>query len=370
MFDRPPRLAAVATAVPPHVLPQPEARAQAARIFGRTGRLEERLLSVFDHTGIETRHGVMPLDWFLEPRDFAERNRLYQEHANRLAIEATEKALAHAGVTPEEIDHVVFVSTTGLATPSLDAHLSNALGFRPDVARSPLWGLGCSGAVAGLARAAAFACAQTTARVLLVAVEICTLNFQPEDPSPRNVVGSALFGDGAAAVVIEGADATRARPKSARNGAGPALEILGSGSHLWRDSMRVMGWDFDAHGLHLVLSRDIPTIVQDCFRPALDRFLAREGLAFGDVNHVIAHPGGVRVLDALEAALGRARGSLVQAREILRTFGNMSSPTCLFVLERALAADTIAPGEKALVAALGAGFCAEFVLARRPHAGD
>ncbi len=357
MFDHPPRLTAVGTAVPPHVLSQPEARARAQRVFGRTGRFEERLLAVFDHSGIETRHGVMPFDWYMEPRSFAERNRLYAEHATDLGRAATERALERARLAPPDLDLVVFVSTTGLATPSLDVHLANALGFRSGIARTPLWGLGCSGAVAGLARAAAFARAEPTARVLLVAVEICSLNFQPDDPSPKNLVGSALFGDGAAAVVIEGA-ASSNRPG--------ALDLVAAGSLLWPDSTQVMGWEFDEHGLHLVLSRDIPTIVRDCFRPVLDRFLAGLELSVHDVDHVLAHPGGVRVLDALEEALERAPGSLRHAREILRGFGNMSSPTCLFVLERALAAGEIAPGDTALVAALGAGFSAEFVLARRP----
>lgn len=358
-------MTAVATAVPPHVVAQKDAREQAARVFRRAGGFESRWLEVFDRAGIETRRSVMPFEWFLESHGFAERNRLYGEHALALGAEAAGRALGRAGLTPGQVDHIVFVSTTGLSTPSIDAHLANRLGFSQHVSRTPLWGLGCSGAVAGLGRAAAFARAEPRARILLVAVELCTLNFQSGDSSPRNVIGSALFADGAAAVVVEGAEA-----RSADMSAAPerSLELLGSGSTMWRDSTDVMGWTFDEQGLHLVLSRDIPEIVRTCFRPALERFLTSLDVRFADVDHVVAHPGGVRVLDALEEALDMPQGALVEPRDILRMLGNMSSPTCFFVLERVLDGDGIAPGERAILAALGAGFSAEFVLARRPVA--
>ena len=364
----PPRLVSVATALPDHVATQADARALAARMFAEGLDPEDRrLIGVFDSSGIETRHFCMPLDWYAEVRSFGEMNARYLEHALALASRASLRALERAGLGPADVDHVVFVSSTGLSTPSVDARLANVVGFRSDVRRTPIWGLGCAGGAAGIARARDFALADPGARVLLVALELCSLTFQRRDLDRRNLVAAALFADGAAAAVIAGA----ASPARATNGNGVtnggavhSLELVASRSMLWPDTLDVMGWDVDERGLHVIFSRDIPTIVRDWVRPNLDEFLASNGMSLAQLTHVVAHPGGPKVLAAYGEALGLPPEAFRHAREVLRACGNMSSPTCLFVLERALAAGDIRAGDTAVLAALGPGFSSELVLMR------
>jgi alkylresorcinol/alkylpyrone synthase len=354
-----PRLIALGTAVPAHVLSQAEARAGIGALFEERLGGGSRLLDVFANARIAERRVCMPLEWYLEKHDFAEKNALYVEHAVRLAAAATEQALAVAGLTPVDVDHVLYVSSTGLATPSIDALVANQLGFRSDVRRTPVWGLGCAGGAAGVARARDFARADPSARVLLVALELCSLTFQRDDHSKRNLIAAALFGDGAAAALVVGADAP-----GAPAGAPRALEVLASSSTLWKGTRDIMGWDVDADGLTVVLSRDLPSFVRREVRPSLLPFLERQGLALADIAHMVAHPGGVKVLEAWADALDLPSTTLRHAHAVLHDRGNMSSPSCLFVLERFLAAGEIGAGELALLSALGPGFSAEFVLLR------
>jgi len=361
-----PRLRAVAHAAPPHVVRQDDARGLFARLFPG---VEPRLLAVFANARIEERRTCMPLEWYGEPHPFGERNARWIEHATALGAQAAERALERAGLAPGDVDHVVFVSTTGFATPSIDARLANVLGFRTDVRRTPVWGLGCAGGAAGLAHARDFALADPRARVLLVAVELCSLSFQHGDHSRRNVVAASLFADGAAAAVVCGAAADGAdAPVRPGTDAGVAIELVDARSNLWPGTEDVMGWDVDGDGLHVVFSRDIPTLVRERLRPALEALLVRHGLGLGDVRHLVMHPGGAKVLDALADALELGPDALRHAVEVLRRYGNMSSPTCLYVLERALVAGDVRPGDHALLAALGPGFVTEAVLLRGARA--
>ncbi|MGE5177220.1 MAG: type III polyketide synthase [Hyphomicrobiales bacterium] len=323
----------------------------------------DRLLTVFDNAGIETRRVCMPLAWYAEEHTFGERNDLYLEHGLDLSAAAIVAALDRAAIAPEDVDHVVFVSSTGVSTPSLDASLANRLGFRRDVRRTPIWGLGCAGGAAGLARAREFALAAPGSRVLVVALELCSLAFQRRERSKRNLVAASIFADGAAAAIVStsGADG-----HAGRNGSGAAARLVveGSGSTLWPNTLDVMGWEVDGDGLHVVFSRDIPTIVRRWARESVERFLASRGLTLAQVDHVVSHPGGMKVLRAYQEALSVPEHAFRHARDVLRERGNMSSPTCLFVLERFLESGTIAPGETALLTALGPGFSAEYVLLR------
>lgn len=358
-MTRAPRLVGLATAVPPHVARQSDAKGLVAQLFAEVVGVDPRLLQVFEHAQIEKRHTCMPLEWYSARHSFEEKNNLYVEHATRLGEEVARAALERASLEPGDVDHVLFVSSTGLATPSIDALLANRLEFRPDVRRTPVWGLGCAGGAAGLARARDFALADPGARVLLVALELCSLTFQHHDLSKRNLVATSLFADGAAAAVVAGADVAGEAANGHRS-----LELLGSRSTFWPDTLDVMGWTVDGDGLHVVFSRDIPTIVHERVRPSLLGFLESHGLALETLEHVVAHPGGVKVLRAYGEALGLPPETFRHARDVLREYGNMSSPSCLFVLERFLGAGEIGEGEHAVVAALGPGFAAEYVLLR------
>ncbi|MEK7329793.1 MAG: 3-oxoacyl-[acyl-carrier-protein] synthase III C-terminal domain-containing protein [Candidatus Eisenbacteria bacterium] len=354
-----PRLVALATAVPPHTVAQQQVKAFACNLFREVLREDDdRLLAVFDHAGIRCRNLCAPLDWFATDHSFAEKNALYVEHAVRLGREVAEQVMAQAGLGPADIDHLVFVSSTGIAAPTVDARLVNVLGLRGDLRRTPIWGLGCAGGAAGLARAREFALADPGARVLLIALELCSLTFQRNDLSKRNLVAASLFADGAAAALVVADDRS-----VARNGHRP-LELVASSSTFWPDTLDVMGWEVDGAGLHVIFARDIPTIVRERVRPGLEAFLGRHALTLETLDHVVAHPGGMKVLAAYQEALGLREGALGHARAGLRDHGNMSSPTCLFVLQRFLAAQAIGPGETAVLSALGPGFCAEYVLLR------
>ncbi len=353
-----PRLVALATAVPPHVLSQRDVKRLAALLFAAALDADGRLLDVFENADIVKRHTCVSLEWLAQRHSFGERNNLYIEHATGLGAEVARAALDRAGLGARDIDHLVFVSSTGLATPSIDALLANTLGCRVDVRRTPIWGLGCAGGAAGLSRARDFALADPSARVLLVTLELCSLTFQPDDVTKRNVVAASLFADGAAAAVVTGADV------AASTRAQQPLEMVASQSILWKDTLDVMGWTIDDMGLHVVFSRDIPAIVRENVRPSLSAFLDRQDLSVDDVHHMVTHPGGVKVLSAYAAALGLDAQKFRHARDVLREYGNMSSPSCLFVLERFLAAGDIHTGDRAVVSALGPGFSAEYVLLR------
>lgn len=343
-----PRLLALATAVPPYRLGQADIVAFARRLFAeRPGEELERLLPVYANAGIETRYSCVPLEWYAEPHGWAEKNDLYVRHALDLIENATRACLTRTGTSADRIDAVVAVSTTGIATPSLDALLVERLNLRRDVTRLPVFGLGCAGGVLGLARAATFAQAMPGATVLLVVVELCGLTFRRRDQSKSNVIASALFGDGAAAALV--------------SCAGDGARLTAWGEHTWPHSLDVMGWRVEDDGLGVLFSRDIPAIIRREFRPVLDRFLARHGLRFADIDHFLCHPGGAKVIAALEDALGLQQGGLALARAVLRDFGNMSAATVLFVLERALT-DGAGRGGRSLLSAVGPGFTAGFLV--------
>jgi alkylresorcinol/alkylpyrone synthase len=359
MVKRNPRLIALATRTPPHVIAQGAVKRFAAEMFAQTIGSDARLLEIFDNAEIEERRLCVPLDWLAADHGFAEKNDRFIDYAVRLATDVTRAVLERAGLSARDVDHLVFVSSTGIATPSIDARLANVMGFRSDFRRTPVWGLGCAGGAAGLSLARDFALANPSARVLLIALELCSLTFQRSDLSKKNLVAAALFGDGAAAAIVAGSEA---QVTGDRHHA--PLELIASQSVLWPDSLDVMGWTVDGDGLHVVFSRDIPAIVHENVRPSLATFLSAQGLRLDEVAHIVTHPGGARVLCAYGDALGLSPGRFAHARRVLREFGNMSSPSCLFVLERFLAAGDIAPGDHAVIAALGPGFSAEYVLAQ------
>lgn len=354
-----PHILSVATAVPPFVLQQRDVIARATSLFdGRSSDIE-RLMPVFANAGIATRYSCVPLEWYERDHGWAERNRLYLEHAVDLLERAARQALAEAGIEATGIDAIVTVSTTGIATPSLDALLMERIALRRDITRLPIFGLGCAGGVLGLARAATLAREVPGSRVLFLVVELCALTFRKIDQTKSNIIAAALFGDGAAAIVIG------PRPAGA---AGATLPAIGAGGeYTWPDSLDVMGWHVEDDGLGVMFSRDIPTLVRTQFRTALDEFLTRNGRTLSEIDAFVCHPGGVKVIAALEDAFSIPAGTLTAARQVLRDYGNMSAATVLFVLEQMLRPSST--GEplprQLLLTALGPGFTAAFLTLHR-----
>jgi alkylresorcinol/alkylpyrone synthase len=340
----PPTILSVATAVPRFRLDQADVVNAAIQVFDRERSDIERLTPVFDNAGIATRHSCVPLEWHFQSHGWRERNQVYLANAVELLERAAREALEQAGRKAKDIAAVVVVSTTGIATPSLDALLLNRMDLPPTILRLPIFGLGCAGGAVGLSHAAALARTLPDGDVLFLAVELCSVTFRKGDMSKSNIIGAALFGDGAAAIVI-------GRPGSSGLRLGPA------GMYTWPDSLRVMGWDVEDDGLGVLFSRDIPTLVRTEMRTAADAFLGRCGISTRDLAGYICHPGGVKVLDALEQAFDLAPGALAAAREVLRDYGNMSAVTVLFVLELLIRRGL---SGRHLLSALGPGFSAGF----------
>lgn len=329
-------LLSVAGAVPPHVARQEEARALAGELFTRRTSVFERLAPVFDNAGIAKRHLVRPLDWYRQEHGWRARNTVYLESAEELYVEAATRALADADVAADEVDALVTVSTTGIATPSLEARVAARMGWRGDAERVPVFGLGCAGGVTGLAIAARLAAAGKT--VLFVTVELCSTSIRLDKPTKANIVATALFGDGAAACVL-------------RAGEGGAAQIAGGAERLWPDTLGIMGWDVDDPGLGVIFDRAIPPFVEENMAEAVAGIRAKVGVDGSD--RFTCHPGGAKVVQALETSLQLADGALDHERAILSEYGNMSAPTVLFVLRRLV--DSGWRGRTMLLA-LGPGF--------------
>lgn len=343
-----PVVTAVGTAVPDNPVKQSDIQAFAASLFRDDLPNLERLLPVFQNAAIHTRHFAQPLEWYEQQHSFAEANALYDKLALELGAEAAFAALAKADFDPAAIEVVVFVSSTGIATPTLDSKLIGRLGFPASTVRVPLWGLGCAGGVAGLARAADLVRA-TGKTALLVAVELCSLTFQRSDASKSNLVGTSIFADGAAAVIITPGDC--------------GLELLDSYSQMFPNTEDVMGWDVSETGLKVRFSQNIPAIIREELPAVVKQACCRWGVPRGQLRHFVVHPGGIKVLKAYQDSLGLSARQLSDAYSVLYDYGNMSSATALFVLEQFLD-HARADKEYGIMAALGPGFSAEQVLFR------
>lgn len=345
---------AVATAYPSYVMTQNDVAEYAARVFGDKPDYFRRMAAAYGNAGVDKRHSCVPLEWYLEPHGWPERTQLYEDNAIDLLTQAGQKCLMQAGVSPSDVAATVTVSSTGVVTPSLDSLVQGPLGLEPDTQRLPVFGLGCAGGVVGLSRAAAIAASMPGRWVLFLCVELCGLTFRASDDSKANLIGTAIFGDGAAAVLIK----TR-EDSDADGGLAPRASVKAWGEHTWPDSRDIMGWRVEDDGLGVVFSRDIPKLVRDRLREVTDAFLERHSLGLGDLAGVLCHPGGDKVLLALEAALNLPPDALRHARTVLRLNGNMSAVTVLAVLECALKAGDSGPH---LMTALGPGFTAAMAL--------
>ena len=345
--ETPVKLLSVATAVPPHIIRQREAAEVAHRSFADRFDDFERLVKVFESSGIRKRHAVRPLEWYPRTLEWPERTDAYLEAASDLFVAAAQKALDEAGLVAGDVDAVVSVSSTGIATPSIEARVSGRMGFRDDIERIPVFGLGCAGGASGLSVASRLAAGRPGSLVLLVAIEICTLAFRLDKLTKANIVATALFGDGAAACLL-------------RTGDDGIAAIEASGQHTWPDTLAIMGWDVERQGLGVIFDRAIPPFARANIAPAIDAILKRSGLTRSDVDRFACHPGGTKVIEALEAALSLPDGALDDERHILAEYGNMSAPTVLFVLERLIGSEAGLP-RRTLLTAMGPGFTASCV---------
>ena len=337
------RLRALKSAVPPFVIDQRDAEARASVLFN--GRKDiARLLSVFGNTGIERRYSCVPIEWYEQPHGWKDRTQLYIENAVALFEKAANACMDEAGLKSGDIDAIVTVSTTGIATPSLDALTVERMGLRRDIKRLPIFGFGCAGGVIGLTRAGQLATAMPGSKVLFLATELCALTFRKDDTGKSNIVASALFGDGAAGAIV--------------STEGPGPKLGAAGEHTWPGSLDIMGWDVEEDGLKAIFSQSIPDLVSGKFKPVLHDFLQRNDLKLSEIGAFACHPGGAKVLDALEDAFNLPRGGLVESRSVLRDYGNMSAVTALFVLER-MGRES---GKRTMMSALGPGFTAAFLM--------
>lgn len=348
------RLLGLGTALPARRYAQEEIHARCEASFAAArGRA-----ALFARAGVETRALAEAPDYYFQGLSFERRNADYFRHALDLSRRALEAALAEAQTGYADVSHLFSVTTTGLLTPSLEAHLAQSLPFRRTVKRTPIFGVGCAGGAVGLSRACEYLRGHPEETVAVLATELCSLSFLPQEGGMTQLVAAALFGDGAACAVLCGPRA----PGAARARA----EFVDEESRLLPDSLGVMGWEFGSHGMRLLLSPEAPRVVEREARGALTPLLERHGLTPAMLGTLALHPGSGRILDACEAALSLPPGSTAASRDFLRENGNLSSASVLFVLRAALARPARGGSPWGLLAAFGPGFASEALLFKRP----
>lgn len=356
------QILSVGTCTPPYRITQNEALEFARNLFSDSFPNIDRLLNVFHNGQIESRYFSVPLDWFKTRHSLQEKNDLYIKFAVEFGIESIRQCLRNSSflrepIDDKEIDAIFFISTTGFSTPSIEAKIMNERSFSPHTKRIPIWGLGCAGGAAGLSRAHEYCLAYPDANVLVVAEELCSLTFQPGDLSKSNLIGTSLFADGAACALLVGDESSLIE----RSNLTFRPVVRGTQSTLMPDSEEVMGWDIKDEGLYVIFSKSIPKIIEDWLKPNVEEFLKRHGLETERISHFVAHPGGRKVLEAYEKSLSFPQAMTDLSRDILRKFGNMSSPTVLYVLKEHMKKQ-IPDGDYGLAASLGPGFSSEMLL--------
>ena len=347
------RIASVASAFPKHYYKQDFLSDALKKFWGDKLANPQLLDRLHSRSGVEGRFLALPADVYYEISTWGQANDAWIECAEGLGHQAICRGLTSIGLAPQHVDALFVVSITGIASPSLDARLINRMGFSPNVKRVPIFGLGCVGGAAGIARAADYVRAYPGHIAVLLSVELCSLTLQKDDVSMANQISSCLFGDGAAAIIITGSE---------RSEEGP--EILATRSIFYPGTEHIMGWKISERGFKIVLSPELPEFVEHRFGRDVDSFLQDEGLTRSDIGSWILHTGGPKVLEATAAALDLPKKALDASWECLRRVGNLSSASVLLVLEEVFKRRRPAPGTYSLLAAMGPGFCSELILLR------
>jgi alkylresorcinol/alkylpyrone synthase len=350
-----PTIRAVGTALPRHYADQEALIAAFREAWAGAHFNVERLEELHRAVQVSGRYLAVPIERYRELSSFSSRNEVWLEVATELGAEAVRAALDRAGLGPRDVGHLFFVTTTGIATPSIDARLANRLGLRADVRRTPIFGLGCAGGAAGIARASDWLRAFPDQVAVTLSVELCSLTLQRDDFSIPNIISSGLFGDGAAAVVLAGGGCDHSR-------VAPGPRVTATGSVFYPATERVMGWDVVDSGFKVVLSARVPDVVHEHVRQDVDTFLAAHDLRRAGIRHWIAHTGGPKVLRAFEETLELPAGALARSWKSLRETGNLSSAAVLFVLGDLLDSGEARPGDHGLLMSMGPGFFSELVL--------
>ncbi len=347
------KIAGAGSAFPPYTYDQHAIVAALKDYWGERLQRPELLQRLHARSGVERRHLVLPTEAYAGVDTWGKANTLWIEKGMELGAAAICHAITPAGIAPADIDALYVASVTGIASPSLDAKLVNHMRLSPKIKRVPIFGLGCVAGAAGIARAADYVRAFPDQIAVVLCVELCSLTWRRDDVSAANMVATGLFADGAAAVVVAGADTAH-----------PGPEIVATRSSFYPDTEEVMGWDISEHGFRIVLSPDVPLVVKQHLRGDVDGFLAEHGLSRKDIGSWIIHTGGPKVLEAVAEALELPEDALDPSWECLREVGNLSSASVLCVLQDFLARRRGAPGSYSVLAAMGPGFCSEVVLLR------
>lgn len=347
------KIAAVGRALPPHYYDQGALLAALRKRWADRFFNLDRLERLHRNVLVGGRHLALPLEEYERLATWGDANNAWIRVAQEVGAEAVLDGLAKAGLSKDEVDALIFVTVTGVATPSIDARLMNKLDLPSRVKRMPIFGLGCVAGAAGIARAADYVRAYPDQVAVLLSVELCSLTLQAEDLSIPNLIATGLFGDGAAAALVVGDD----RPAD-----GP--EIVATRSIFYPDSEEVMGWDISQDGFKIVLSADVPEVVRRFLRRDVDAFLADHGLKRSDISSWVCHPGGPKVLEAMQESLELPEGALDVTWRSLQEVGNLSSTSVLLVLAETLENHRPEPGSWGMITAMGPGFCSELVLLR------
>lgn len=345
-----PRIVSISTAVPPYRYSQTELKHHYARLH-REHAETLAALSIFDHAGVEYRHLSFPVEYYLAGPSYEQRNNDFIRRALQLSEQAIRSCLRQADVAPEHVSQIISVTTTGLATPSLEAMLVERIPLSRQVQRTPLFGVGCAGGAVGLARASQLLCSSPKDFAILLSVELCAQTFIATDQSKLGVVAASLFGDGAAAALLAGDSCQRDGPL-----------CVGSQSVLFSNSHDIMGWRFTGDGMQLVLSPRLPALVKRTMPPVIHEFLSTHGLSLTDIRFWIFHPGSRKVLDAYEESLELHPHHLHWSRHFLSRYANLSSASVLFILHDVMRHGRPQRGDYGLVVAVGPGFSAELIL--------